>query len=69
MVAEYEPTPADPDNDPYADHRETVGKYKEELEVFIQGQQDKKKKDKTDPCDEEKAQVEALKKEKDGLEE
>lgn len=30
---------------------------------------DKKKKDKTDPCDEEKAQVEALKKEKDGLEE
>jgi len=46
MVAEYEPLPADADNDPYADHRETVGKYKEELEVFILSQQDKKKKDK-----------------------
>jgi hypothetical protein len=33
MVKEYEPKAADPDNDPYAEQRETVGTYKEELEL------------------------------------
>jgi len=46
LTNEYEVKGLDPDNDPYADHRETVQKYKEELEQFNSQQQDKKKKDK-----------------------
>eukprot|EP00801_Mesodinium_rubrum_P001134 Mrub_01134.p1 GENE.Mrub_01134~~Mrub_01134.p1 ORF type:complete len:663 (+),score=138.18 Mrub_01134:340-2328(+) len=46
MAEEYEAKATDPESDPYVDQREIVGKYKEELDIYNQGQQDKKKKDK-----------------------
>lgn len=46
MLDEYEPKAADSSTDPYLDQRETVGKWKDEIEVLNQSLNDKKKKDK-----------------------